>query len=110
MKRVNVFLALLVTSIAALIGLTAIGFAIFTSAQTNQHNSDWMGQMWGMGGGMMGINRAPQSASSQLLPYLGWCCSHGEHHHNWSNWLGLLFVISPNQIWRCKRTHDTDHY
>ncbi len=65
------FLAMLVTSIAALIALTAIGFAIFTSAQTNQHTNDWMGQMWGMGSGMMGQNQATQTTTNQLLPYFG---------------------------------------
>ncbi len=51
MKRVHVFLILLVSSLAALIATTAIGYAILTSAQ-NPYN--WMSQMFGGTSGMMG--------------------------------------------------------
>jgi uncharacterized membrane protein len=52
MKRVNLFLILLIASITALVASTTVGFIIF--AQTPAQNN-WMGQMWGSGG-MMGQN------------------------------------------------------
>jgi hypothetical protein len=78
MKRVTIFLILLITAIAALIAATIIGFAVFSSLnQSNPYN--WMGQMWGsqngatngMGGGMMGQTPTPQTATSAVLPYFG---------------------------------------
>jgi predicted transcriptional regulator len=82
MKRVNLFLTLLITSIAALIAATIIGFALFS--QTNQTNPySWMSQMWGsqnsngngyggMGGGMMGGSTpTPTTTTSSILPYYG---------------------------------------
>lgn len=82
MKRVNLFLILLITSIAALIAATVIGFALFS--QTNQTNPyNWMSQMWGsqssngngyggMGGGMMGGSTpTPTTTTSSMLPYYG---------------------------------------
>jgi predicted PurR-regulated permease PerM len=74
MKRVNLFLIVLIVSIAALIASTAIGFAIF--AQT-QNSNNWMSQMFGAGnngggmGGMMGQTGTPQAASDAWLPYFG---------------------------------------
>ena len=69
MMRVNIFLTLLIASIAALIALTIVGFAVFSTPQQNQNN--WMSQMWGSSG-MMGQTGAVQaSATSQLLPYFG---------------------------------------
>jgi hypothetical protein len=77
MKRVNLFLILLIAAISALIASTIIGFALFS----NQQNPyDWMSQMWnymnsdstsGMGGmgGMMGQN--PTTTTSSILPYYG---------------------------------------
>jgi hypothetical protein len=79
MRRVNLFLAILIASLAALIALTAIGFAIFTSASTTNPYS-WMNQMWGgtgtgVGtggmGGMMGQTGAAQASTNSLLPYFG---------------------------------------
>jgi predicted transcriptional regulator len=74
MKRVNLFLIILIASLTALIALTAIGFAIFTSTQaTQQYPSNWLGQMWGGMGGMMGQTQTgvtPASTNS-LLPYFG---------------------------------------
>jgi predicted transcriptional regulator len=81
MKRVNLFLTLLIVSIAALITATIIGFALFSQNQTNPYN--WMSQMWGagnsngngyggMGGGMMGGSTpTPTATTSAMLPYYG---------------------------------------
>jgi hypothetical protein len=76
MKRVNLFLILLITAITALIATTIIGFAIFS----NQQNPyGWMGQMFngnygsngnGMGG-MMGQTPTPTTTASSMLPYYG---------------------------------------
>ena len=71
MKRVNTFLAILIASITALIALTAIGFAIFTSTQATQNPSGWMSQMWGSSGGMMGQTGVTQASANPLLPYFG---------------------------------------
>ncbi|MCW4001126.1 MAG: hypothetical protein NWE93_12905 [Candidatus Bathyarchaeota archaeon] len=80
MKRVNLFLILLITAIAALIVATAIGFAVFS---TQQNPTGWMGQMWGGNasssvnghGSMMNHNGATQTptatAAASWLPYFG---------------------------------------
>lgn len=80
MKRVNLFLILLITAITALIAATIIGFAIFSSA--NQQNPySWMSQMWGGSntngngyggmGGMMGQTPTPTTTANSMLPYYG---------------------------------------
>jgi predicted transcriptional regulator len=72
MKRVNMFLVILIASIAALIASTAIGFAIFSQTQ---NPTNWMSQMWGGAnnhdgmGSMMG--QTGTAPSSGLLPYFG---------------------------------------
>jgi hypothetical protein len=71
MKRVNMFLTILIASIAALIASTAIGFAVFASTQ---NSNSWMSQMWGGSsgmGGMMGQPGTPQAAVNPMLPYFG---------------------------------------
>jgi hypothetical protein len=82
MRRVNLFLILLIASITALIAATIVGFAIF-SQQNNPYG--WMSQMWngnsgttgsgygGMGGMMGGYPTATATptASSTILPYFG---------------------------------------
>jgi hypothetical protein len=79
MKRVNLFLFLLVTTITALIAATIIGFAVFSTPQ-NQYG--WMGQMYGGAGstsgngyggmgGMMGYTPGPTTTTSSMLPYYG---------------------------------------
>jgi hypothetical protein len=77
MRRVNLFLIILVASLVTVIVLTAIGFAIFTSAQ---NPSNWMSQMWGggtnsatngMGNNMMGQTGSTQASTNSLLPYYG---------------------------------------
>ncbi len=73
MKRVTVFLTILIASIASLIALTIVGFTIFTNHQTNQYPDNWMSQMWGSGG-MMGGNwqsSTAQASTDSLLPYFG---------------------------------------
>jgi uncharacterized membrane protein len=79
MKRVNLFLILLIAAITALIASTIIGFALFS----NQQNPyGWMSQMWnymnsgnpsGTGGmgGMMGQNPTTIASTSSILPYYG---------------------------------------
>ena len=76
MRRVNLFLIILVASLVIVIVLTAIGFAIFTSAQ---NPTNWMSQMWGGGtnsatngmGSMMGQTGATQASTNTLLSYYG---------------------------------------
>jgi hypothetical protein len=80
MRRVNLFLILLIASIAALIAATVIGIAIFSA--TSQNNPyGWMSQMWngnsgtngnGYGGmgGMMG-QTPTAAATNTMLPYFG---------------------------------------
>lgn len=68
MKRVNLFLILLIATITALVASTVAGFIIF--AQTPVQNN-WMGQMWGSGG-MMGQNgQVTTAAASAWLPTFG---------------------------------------
>jgi uncharacterized membrane protein len=68
MKRVNLFLILLIATITALVASTVVGFIIF--AQTPVQNN-WMGQMWGSSG-MMGQNGQATTASANVwLPTFG---------------------------------------
>jgi uncharacterized membrane protein len=73
MKRVNLFLILLIASITALIAATAIGFALFSSTDHNPY--DWMSQMWnynsGGMGGMMGHTQTQQTTATTWLPIFG---------------------------------------
>jgi predicted transcriptional regulator len=75
MRRVNVFLVILVASLAALIAITAIGFSIFTN---NQNPYNWMSQMFGGNspttggmGGMMGQTGQPSDSTNPLVSYFG---------------------------------------
>jgi hypothetical protein len=75
MRRVNLFLIILVASLVTVIVLTAIGFTIFTSAQ---NPTNWMSQMWGGTnsvsngmGSMMGQTGATQASTNTLLSYYG---------------------------------------
>jgi uncharacterized membrane protein len=78
MKRVNLFLILLITAVAALVAATIIGFVVFSTPQ-NQYG--WMSQMYGSGntngngyggmGGMMNQTPAPTATASSMLPYYG---------------------------------------
>jgi uncharacterized membrane protein len=75
MKRVNLFLILLITAVVSLISATIVGFALFSNQQ-NQYG--WMSQMFngmnigttnGNGNGMMG--QTPTPTTSSILPYYG---------------------------------------
>jgi hypothetical protein len=80
MKRVNLFLILLITAVASLIAATIIGFAVFSTPQ-NQYG--WMSQMYGgmngntngngYGGmgGMMNQTPTPTTTAASMLPYYG---------------------------------------
>jgi uncharacterized membrane protein len=75
MRRVNVFLVILIASLAALIAITAIGFSIFT---TNQNPYNWMSQMLsgsstttGGMGGMMGQTGQTTASTNPLISYFG---------------------------------------
>jgi uncharacterized membrane protein len=76
MKRVNMFLTILIASIISLVASTAIGFAVFASTQ---NSTNWMSQMWGGTstssstggmGGMMGQTGTPVAANPSLT-YFG---------------------------------------
>jgi uncharacterized membrane protein len=78
MKRVNLFLILLIASITALATATAVGFAIFS---TQQNPTSWMSQMWsthtgdnsgtGMGSIMGHDDTVVQATNVSYLPYYG---------------------------------------
>ena len=53
MKKINIFLIILIASLASLIALTVIGYTAFTAAQSTPQ-SNWVGDMWSSMGGMMG--------------------------------------------------------
>jgi hypothetical protein len=80
MRRVNLFLILLIASMIALITATIVGFAIFSANSNNPYG--WMSQMWGGSttngngyggmGGMMGqYPTATPTPTSLMLPYFG---------------------------------------
>ncbi len=78
MKRVHLFLILLITAAASLIAATAIGFAVFASQTSQNDPYSWMSQMWGGSngdshgmGGMMGQNPTPTPVTNTLLPMFG---------------------------------------
>ena len=49
MRRINLFLILLIASLIALVALTLVSFYVLSSS-----SSDWVNEMWGHMGGMMG--------------------------------------------------------
>jgi len=49
MRRINLFLMLLITSLIALLALIIVSFYVLSSP-----SSDWVNEMWGHMGGMMG--------------------------------------------------------
>jgi hypothetical protein len=69
MRKTNLFLLILIISLASLIALTVIGFAVFASGS---QASSWMSDMWNQmgGGGMMG-GTAPSTVQNPALPYFG---------------------------------------
>ena len=69
MRKTNVFLTILIISLASLIALTAIGFTVFASGS---QASSWMSDMWShMGGGMMGGSAPETTVQNPALPYFG---------------------------------------
>jgi hypothetical protein len=69
MKRVTIFLIILIASLAALTTLTAIGYAIFTSTQ-NPYN--WVSQMFGGNSGMGGMmGQTNPNSTNPLVSYFG---------------------------------------
>jgi hypothetical protein len=69
MRKTNAFLIILIVSLASLIALTVIGFALFASGS---QSSSWMSDMWNQmgGGGMMG-GTEPTTPQNPALPYFG---------------------------------------
>src|SRR3990170_6134381 len=69
MRRVNLFLAVLIASLVSLTVLIVAGITVFSSAQ--QSPSSWMSGMWGGNmGGMMG-GTAQTSVQNPALPFFG---------------------------------------
>ncbi len=70
MRKVTLFLAILIASLASLIVVTVVGFYIFTAAYQNPYS--WMTGMGSNMGGMMGQNGTTQaSAQNAAVPYFG---------------------------------------
>ena len=70
MRKIGVFLVILIASLASLIVLIVAGFYVFTAA--SQSPSSWVGEMWGHMGGMMGQSGVSQpSVQNPILPYFG---------------------------------------
>ena len=67
MRRVTLFLALLIVSLVSLIVLIVAGFYVFTAAQ--QSPASWMSGMFGEGGMMNGNSQVPVQNSA--LPVFG---------------------------------------
>jgi predicted transcriptional regulator len=70
MRRVNLFIALLIASLVSLTVLIVAGMYVFTAAQQSPYN--WMSGMFGNGnmGGMMNGNSQP-TVQNPALPYFG---------------------------------------
>jgi hypothetical protein len=68
MRRVNLFLAILIASLVSLTILIVAGMYVFTATQ--QSPSSWMNGMWGNMGGMMNGNTQP-TVQNPALPYFG---------------------------------------
>jgi predicted transcriptional regulator len=68
MRRVNLFLAILIASLVSLTILIVAGMHVFTASQ--QSPSSWMNGMWGNMGGMMNGNTQP-TVQNPALPYFG---------------------------------------
>ncbi|MCW4045961.1 MAG: hypothetical protein NWE99_00145 [Candidatus Bathyarchaeota archaeon] len=74
MKKINMFLTILIASLASLIALTVIGFTMFVSTPQSTYQSNWMGDMWSRMGGMMGhsTGNVPATAVQNPVPaYFG---------------------------------------
>jgi uncharacterized membrane protein len=66
MSKVNAFLTLLIASLVSLTVLIIVGFYVLTSSP---YPSNWMSEMWGHMGGMMGGSQV--TAQNPALPYFG---------------------------------------
>jgi uncharacterized membrane protein len=66
MRRINIFLALLIASLISLIVLIIAGFYVLTASP---YPSDWMSGMWGNIGGMMGGSQG--TTQNPAVPYFG---------------------------------------
>jgi uncharacterized membrane protein len=66
MRRVNIFLALLITSLISLIVLIVAGFYVLNASP---YPSNWMSSMWSNMGGMMGGTQS--TTQNPALPYFG---------------------------------------
>jgi uncharacterized membrane protein len=62
MRRINLFLILLVTSLIALVALIVVSFYVLSSP-----SSDWVNEMWSHMGGMMGTSDA--AVQNPAAPY-----------------------------------------
>jgi len=63
MRRVNVFLLLLITSLVALVVLIVVGFYVLSASPS----SNWMSDLWGHMSGMMGNSEV--TVQNPALPY-----------------------------------------
>jgi hypothetical protein len=66
MQKSSVFLALLIASLVSLLVLTVVGFYVFTASP---YPSNWISDMWGHVGGMMGGSQVP--VQNPAVPYFG---------------------------------------
>ncbi len=69
MRKVHVFLALLVAALAALAVLVVVGFTVFTAPSGSLSSQNWMSNMGGMMGGTWGGQ--PATTQNPAWPYLG---------------------------------------
>lgn len=66
MRKVNVFLTLLIASLVSLTVLIIVGFYVLTASP---YPTNWMSEMWGHMGGMMGGSQA--TAQNPAVSYFG---------------------------------------
>src|SRR4030067_522030 len=93
MRRVNLFIIILIASLISLIALIVVGMAVFSSAQQNP--SSWMSGMWGGNmGGMMG-GTGGTVVQNPALPFFGVAFG------GWRGGDGVLRCASRNKNWRC---------
>jgi uncharacterized membrane protein len=73
MRRINLFLILTAVSVASLVAVLATGYVVLTEASSPSVTpSNWMGQMWGGMGGMMGeATNAQSQVQNSATPYFG---------------------------------------
>lgn len=69
MRKINIFLAILIASLASLIILFLVGFYVFSAS--SPYPTDWMDYWGGHMGGMMGGIGSQVSVQNPILNYLG---------------------------------------